>query len=246
MEQVDFLFKLVHGELRANREVSVNKALTDMFNAEHEEKIMISQAIRKKLQALKARTKRKVPPVQNLEAARLSLEKDPDVALQPGTLHYSVTPAELDNWLSSFEAYVNNGKGVDKKTVVAYVRKFLDEDYRASDVYQQITEDKSTDEIMQILKGDLKMCYPLAARRMKLFHMERRDDEEVHHFITRVKEDAKFAECDKLPLNNIVTLIVVSRCRVPYLVERWGMKKEIDLQQITIDADLYVRNRKTG
>ena len=79
-----------------------------------------------------------------------------------------------------------------------------------------------------------------------MFHMERRDDEEVHHFITCVKEDAKFAECDKLPLNDIVTLIVVSRCRVPYLAERWGMKKEIDLQQIIIDADLYVRNKKVG
>ena len=101
----------------------------------------ISQAIHKKSQAVRAKIKRKVPPVQNLEAARLSLEKDPDVALQPGTLHYTVTPAELDNWLSSFEAYVNNGKGVDKKTVVAYVRKLLDEEYRGSDVYQQITED---------------------------------------------------------------------------------------------------------
>ena len=236
----------MHGALREDRELAVNKALTDMFNAEHEEKILISQAIRKKSQAVRAKIKRKVPPVQNLEAARLSLEKDPDVALQPGTLAYSVTPAELDNWLCSFEAYVNNGKGVDKKTVVAYVRKFLDEEYRASDVYQQITEDKSTDEIMQILKDDLKMRYPLAARRMKLFHMERRDDEEVHHFITRVKEDAKHAECDKLPFNDIVTLIVVSRCRVPSLIERWGMKKEIDLQQVTIDADLYARNKKLG
>merc|ERR1711888_140091 len=90
------------------------------------------------------------------------------------------------------------------------------------------------------------MRYPLAARRMKLFHMECCDDEEVHHFITRVKEDVKHAECDKLPFNDIVTLIVVSRCRVPSLIEWWGMKKEIDLQQVTIDADLYVHNKKLG
>ena len=128
--------------------------------------------------------------------------------------------------------------------MVAYVRKFLDEEYRGSDVYQQITEDKSTEEIMQVLKDDLKVRYPLATRRMKLFHLERRDDEEVHHFITRVKEDAKHAECDKLPFNDIVTLIVVSRCRVPELIKRWGMKKEIDLQQVCIDADLYARNQK--
>ena len=95
LEQIDLLFKLVHGALRKDKEVEVNKALNDMFNEEHGEKILISQAIRKKSQAVRARIKRKVPPVQNLEAARLSLEKDPDVALQPGTLAYSVTPGQL-------------------------------------------------------------------------------------------------------------------------------------------------------
>ena len=73
--------------------------------------------------------------------------------------------------------------------------------------------------------------------------MERRDDEEVHHFITSVKEDAMFAEYDKLPLNDIITLIVVSCCHVPKLAERWGMDKNINLQHISIDADLYVRNK---
>ena len=50
--------------------------------------------------------------------------------------------------------------------------------------------------------------------------MERRDDEEIHHFITRVKEDARFAECDKLLLNDIVSLIICTRCRIPKLADR--------------------------
>ena len=244
LEKIDLLFQLVHAALRKDREIEVSNALNVMFNDEHQEKIAIAKSIHVNCQSIRGRMKRKEPPIQNLEAVRLSQEKDPDVALQPGTLSYKATPADLDNWISSFVAYVNNGKGVDRKTVVAYVRKFLDEEYRGSDVYQQITEDKSTEEIMQVLKDDLKVRYPLATRRMKLFHLERRDDEEVHHFITRVKEDAKHAECDKLPFNDIVTLIVVSRCRVPELIKRWGMKKEIDLQQVCIDADLYARNQK--
>ena len=244
LEKIDLLFQLVHAALRKDREIEVSNALSVMFNDEHQEKIAIAKSIRVNCQSIRGRMKRKEPPIQNLEAVRLSQEKDPDVALQPGTLSYKATPADLDNWISSFVAYVNNGKGVDRKTVVAYVRKFLDEEYRGSDVYQQITEDKSTEEIMQVLKDDLKVRYPLATRRMKLFHLERRDDEEVHHFTTRVKEDAKHAECDRLPFNDIVTLIVVSRCRVPELIKRWGMKKEIDLQQVCIDADLYARNQK--
>ena len=129
LEKIDLLFQLVHAALREDRETEVGKALSVMFNDEHEEKIAIAKSVRAHCQAIRGRMKRKEPPIQNLEGAvRLAHEKDPDAALQPGTLSYKATPAELDNWISSFVAYVNNGKGVDRKTVVAYVRKFLDEE----------------------------------------------------------------------------------------------------------------------
>ena len=58
----------------------------------------------------------------------MTREKDPDSALSPGILPYDVTLAALETWISSFWAYVANGKGLDKKAVVAYVRRFLDEE----------------------------------------------------------------------------------------------------------------------
>ena len=115
LSQVDMLKRLVHAELQEKpEEVSVEEALSGMFRTEHLERGKLIHELRAKLQSIKAKVKRKTPPVDNLDVGRAQLEKDPDVALQPGTLHYNVSPAELDNWIASFEAYVNNGKGVDR------------------------------------------------------------------------------------------------------------------------------------
>ena len=72
-----------------------------------------------------------------------------------------------------------------------------------------------------------------------------RDDEEIDNFITRVKEDAHYAECDNLPLTDVISLIVCSRCRIPALITRSGMQKDISLDTITLDAHLYQRTQKT-
>ena len=119
----------------------MEEALSGMFKTEHLERSKLIHDLRSKLQSIKAKVKRKTPPVANLEEARVQLEKDPDVALQPGTLHYSVSPAELENWMSSFEAYVANGKGVDKKMIIAYFKKFLNDKYCQSNIFSQLTED---------------------------------------------------------------------------------------------------------
>ena len=83
---------------------------------------------------------------------------------------------------------MNNSKGMDRKTIVAYVQKFLHEDYRQSNVFLQLSEDKSTEDIMALLREDLKMRYPLSACHMKLFHMERHDNEEIHQLCSAEAE----------------------------------------------------------
>ena len=93
--------------------------------------------------------------------------------------------------MSSFRAYVENGKGLGNKAIVAYVRKFLDEDYRQSNVYSLIRDEASIDEIEKILKDDLKIRIPLSNRRIRLFHMQRKEDEELLQFVLRVKENAR-------------------------------------------------------
>ena len=94
--------------------------------------------IRDTMQDIKSRVKRKTPPMQDLEDSRLRIDKDPDIALQPGVLHYEISLRELDEWIASFEAYLANGKCVDSKTVIAYIRKFMDDDYCASQIPSQL------------------------------------------------------------------------------------------------------------
>ena len=84
------------------------------------------EKLEQKLEGLKKNQKRKEPPIQNLDQHREAKDKDPDSQLSPGILSYEITPAQLESWMSSFRAYVENGKGLGNKAIVAYVRKFLD------------------------------------------------------------------------------------------------------------------------
>ena len=92
--------------------------------------------------------------------------------MSPGILAYDITPVQLESWVSSFRAYVANGKGLDNKAVVAYVRRFLDEQYRQSNIFSLISDDANMDDIVKILRDDLEIRFPLSTRRMRLFHME--------------------------------------------------------------------------
>ena len=72
LEKIDLLFKLTHASLRTDREKEVSNNLSVMFNDEHQEKIAIAKSIRVNCQSIRGRMKRKEPPIQNLEAVRLS------------------------------------------------------------------------------------------------------------------------------------------------------------------------------
>ena len=129
MTELDNLKRLIHGELIGNRNPSENLVQSNvnkMFEQEWEEEEKLTEDLEKRLDALKNRQKRKEPPVPDLDQSRMSKEKDLDSQLSPGILAYDITPAQLESWVSSFWAYVANGKGLDNKAVVAYICKFLD------------------------------------------------------------------------------------------------------------------------
>ena len=148
--------------------------------------------------------------------------------------------------MSSFQAYVANGKSLDHKAVVAYIRKFLDKEYRQSNVYSLITEHASMDEIEKILKDDLELRIPLSNRRIRLFHLERKEDEELSQFMLRVKEHARYAEVDKLPVEDIITLIISSRCNIKQLTDMWVLRRNLTLKEILIDCEAYQRKEKAS
>ena len=91
----------------------------------------------------------------------------------------------------------------------------MDDDYRASSIPSQLCEDKSLEENLQLFRDDLKVRYPQSTRRMNLFMLERGENEDISPFIARVKMEARYAECDKLPIDDIISLIVCSGCKIP-------------------------------
>ena len=94
---------------------------------------------------------------------------------------------------------------------------------------------------MQLFRDHLKVRYPQSTRRMNLFMLERGDNEDISPFIARVKMEAKYAECDKLPIDDIISLIVCSGCKIPELIKRWGMQSDLSLPTIIKDASLHQR-----
>lgn len=190
LKQIDNLKVILHGELTVNNrpeESDVKMALYRMLDTEHEERSALTNELKKRLDTIKIRQKRKTPPIPELESVKASSEKDLDSTLSHAILAYDVTPAGLETWISSFQAYVSNEKGLDNKAIVAYVRRFLDEEFKISNVFPLISDDLCIEQIMNVLRKDLKTRFDLSSRPMKLFHMERADNEELHQFITRVR-----------------------------------------------------------
>ena len=76
---------------------------------------------------------------------------------------------------------------------------------------------------------------------MNLFMLEREENEDISPFIQRVKQEARYAECNKLPMEDIVSLIVCSGCKIPELIKRWGMQNDLSLDTIIKDTGLHQR-----
>ena len=75
----------------------------------------------------------------------------------------------------------------------------------------------------------MKVRYPVTLRRLGLFKVTRAKEESILSFINRVKEDARYADVEALSKDKIITMIIVGRCNVPKLTERWSMEKSLTL-----------------
>ena len=52
-----------------------------------------------------------------------------------------------------------------------------------------------------------------------------------------VKEHARYAEVDKLPVEDIITLIISSHCNIKQLTDMWALRRNLTLKEILIDCE---------
>ena len=130
------------------------------------------------------------------QATSIRFRKDPDPALTPGILSYESTPRELEKWISGFKAYLANGSRQEPETVIAYIERAMDEDYRSNGVPAKLDKKTSNEEMFNVLSEDMEIRYPVTLRRLKLFQVKREKDENILSFINRVREDARYSDID--------------------------------------------------
>ena len=75
----------------------------------------------------------------------------------------------------------------------------MDNEFRASQIPNQLSEHKILEEKLQLFRDDIKM-YPLARRKMNLFQFERGENEIISPFIVPVKMNAMYAGFDMLSI----------------------------------------------
>ena len=71
--------------------------------------------------------------------------------------------------------------------------------------------------------------------------MQRKEDEELLQFVLQVKENARYAEVDKLPVEDIISLIITSRCNIKQLTHTWALRRKLSLKAVLIDCEAYQR-----
>ena len=59
-----------------------------------------------------------------------------------------------------------------------------------------------------------------------------------------VREHAKYAEVYRLPLDDIISLIISSRCNIKQLTDMWALRRNLTLKDILIDCEAYQRKEK--
>ena len=82
---------------------------------------------------------------------------------------YEFSPAELAEWNDSYVTYMNDGTDKSGAKCISYLRKFMDEQYRASHVHELLDPGLTVEENLQILQTDQETRYPVLLRRLKLF-----------------------------------------------------------------------------
>ena len=91
-----------------------------------------------------------------------------------------------------------NGSRQEPETVIAYIERAMDEDYRSNGVPAKLDKKTSNEEMFNVLSEDMEIRYPVTLRRLKLFQVKREKDENILSFINRVREDARYADIDGL------------------------------------------------
>ena len=99
----------------------VDGELNKMAEEEHRVEESIIKEIRNEMKRLRSLRRNSKPGEATREARSIAFQKDPDPALNPGTLSYESTPRELEKWISSFKAYLANGTRQEPVTVIAYI-----------------------------------------------------------------------------------------------------------------------------
>ena len=180
----------------------VKDGLTQMAIEDQEKEDEIVKNIQTEMRKIKKLMKASVVPQTGDMAAMTNLiggmSKDPDPALNPGTLNYDSTPRVLERWIEGFKAYINIRTMYKPETIIAYISRAMDADYHANLVHQKLSKTLNLEEILELLCLDMKVRYPVTLRRLGLFKVTRTKEESIHSFIYRVKEDTRYADVRSL------------------------------------------------
>ena len=124
---------------------------------------------------------------------------------------------------------------------VSYLRKFMDEQYKARHIPAKLDSSMTVDQNLEILVTDQETRYPVILCGLKLFIMYREKEEPIIKFVHRVRRDIKFAQVEGMSVDQIAMLLIVGRFGIQDLQRRWGMDKELSLSKILREAETYTQ-----
>ena len=85
----------------------------------------------------------------------------------------------------------------------------MDNTYKTSHVPDKLSQHKSVEGNLMVLKADQETHYPVILHRLCLFMMAKEKDEPVISFIHRVRRDINYAEVEGKTKDQIAMLLIV-------------------------------------
>ncbi|CAB4045969.1 Hypothetical predicted protein, partial [Paramuricea clavata] len=135
-------------------------------------------------------------------------------SLKPSMLSKDASPTELKQWLEQYEAYYESNQ-MSKMTIKeqhSYFKMLLDSDLRTRMAAQTgpRTNIFGNESLIESLKEDFAMRYPLVTRRLDYFSRKQKNGEQFSDFLSKLKELGELADLDGITKEDILVFSSLS------------------------------------
>ena len=174
--------------------------------------------------------------------------RNPDKLLAPEPLAHGTTGEKLDDWIEAFTTFLQSGRHLSIKRQHGYFNQVIDVNVKSAlrGLYEPgITPILEPGGVLDILRSQSLVQYPIFNRRQDFFEMKRSEGENPLEYLYKLDAFASEANIAAMTPDDITLQIFMASCNDKKLRDKIRSEKRQDLTHIKQFVRQYVQNENT-